>query len=127
VRECSIRDRLVAEGCRITAASIDHSVIGIRSVIGSGATIRDSIVMGGDYYERSEDQAENLRAGLPHIGIGKGVQIERAIIDKNARIGEGAVIRNAEGIQDCDRDGYYIRDGIVVVPKGGVIPSGAEL
>ena len=127
IRDCDIHQSLVAEGCRLGGASIRHSVIGIRAAIGAGTRVSDTICMGSDYYERSEERAENLRTGVPDIGIGKDCQIERAIIDKNTRIGDGVRILNPRRIQTFDGNGYYIRDGIVVVPKEAVIPAGSEL
>jgi glucose-1-phosphate adenylyltransferase len=98
---------------------LERSVIGIRSVIQSGATIRNSIVMGADYFERGLTGSSQ-----PAMGIGKNCVIDRAIIDKNARIGDGVVITPEGKSQNLDADNYFIRDGIVVVPKNAVIPAG---
>ena len=94
-------------------------MIGIRSVIQSGATIRNSIVMGADYFELGLTDSSQ-----PPMGIGKNCVIDRAIIDKNARIGDGVVITPEGKSQNLDADNYFIRDGIVVVPKNAVIPVG---
>jgi glucose-1-phosphate adenylyltransferase len=95
-------------------------VVGIRSVIQSGATIRNSIVMGADYFEqnRREDSTQ------PPIGIGRNCVIDRTIIDKNARIADGAVITPEGKPENLDANNYFIRDGIVVIPKNAVIPAG---
>jgi glucose-1-phosphate adenylyltransferase len=80
--------------------------------------------MGADFYETQEDKAENRRLGRPDVGIGEGTSIERAVIDKNARIGKGVVIRSHKGQEDRDEDRYSIRDGIVVIPDNTLIPDG---
>ena len=103
------------------SGNLTVSVIGVRSVIQTGATIRNSIVMGADYYETDP---ESIPAGLPPIGIGRNCVIDRAIIDKNARIADGVVITPEGKPADYDGDNYFIRDGIVVVPKNAVIPAG---
>ena len=83
--------------------------------------------MGSDYFENSEQRAENLRTEQPDLGIGRECLIDGAIIDKNARIGDGVSITNPGKIANLDGEGYYIRDGIVVVPKGGMVPSGTRI
>jgi len=115
-------EAIVSEGCRVDEAEIDHSVIGIRSIIGRGVRLSHTVMMGADYYEAREGP-QAVRDAIP-IGIGAGSTIERAIIDKNARIGEGVVIRNQQGAQHLDGPGYCVRDGIVIVPKNSVIPPG---
>ena len=96
-------------------------MIGVRSIIQSGATIRNSIVMGADYFE---SDAESDSTGQPPMGIGRNCVIDRAIIDKNARIADGVVITPEGKPPDLDAGNYFIRDGIVVVPKNAVIPAG---
>jgi glucose-1-phosphate adenylyltransferase len=95
-------------------------VVGIRSIIQSGATIRNSIVMGADYFE----QYRSADSGQPPIGIGRNCVIDRTIIDKNARIADGAVITPEGKPANYDADNYFIRDGLVVIPKNAVIPTG---
>lgn len=124
---CRIERSIVADGCRIHAAEIRRSVIGQRSIIGTGVRLHEAVVMGADYYESAEDRERNAAQGIPDIGIGPGVVVERAIIDKNARIGERVVIRNAERVREADRDNFCVRDGIVVVPKNSVIPPGTVI
>jgi glucose-1-phosphate adenylyltransferase len=124
VNGATINQAIVAEGCIITHARIDRAVIGLRSVIENGATIRNTVMMGADFYE---GEGPNPAPGSPPIGIGRNSSIDGAIIDKNARIGDGVVI-SAEGKPaNFDGDNYYIRDGVVVVPKGAVIPSGTVI
>jgi glucose-1-phosphate adenylyltransferase len=117
----------IADGCIIVDAKIVHSIIGIRSRIEAGADIKDSIIMGLDDYETPEETQAGIARGIPPMGIGKNTHIERAIIDKNARIGDNVRLSPENKPENYDGDNYYIRDGIVVVPKGGVIRSGTVL
>jgi len=117
----------VADGCIIVDADIEHSIIGIRSRIETGAVIKDSILMGLDDYETPEETQAGIARGIPALGIGKNTHIERAIVDKNARIGDDVRISPKGKPEHHDGDNYYIRDGIVLVPKGGVIRSGTVL
>jgi len=111
---------VIADGCIINDASIEHSLIGVRSRIEAGATIRDSLLMGNDYYETPE----RARHGAPAMGIGHGTIIERTIVDKNARIGAEVRITPDEKPAELDGRNFYVRDGIVVIPKNAVIPDG---
>jgi glucose-1-phosphate adenylyltransferase len=125
--DVSIRQSSVTEGCLVLGASIERSVVGIRSRIQKGAVVRDSILLGADYYESDEVRALNLERGIPAVGVGPGALIERAIVDKNARIGEGAVIRGAVGRKDEDGPGWFVRDGIVIISKDGIILPGTVI
>jgi glucose-1-phosphate adenylyltransferase len=118
---------MVADGCVIVDARIDHSVIGIRSRIEAGAIIKDSILMGHDDYETSREVEAAAAKGLPPLGVGKNTYIERAIVDKNARIGANVRISPEGKPENYDGDNFYVRDGIVVVPKSGVIRDGTVL
>jgi glucose-1-phosphate adenylyltransferase len=115
---------IVADGCIINDALLDHSLIGVRSRIEAGATIRDSLVMGADYYETPERAPP---AGAPPIGIGQGAWIERTIVDKNARIGDDVRITPDGKPADADGPNFYVRDGLVIIPKGAVVMSGTEI
>ncbi|HEX4138756.1 MAG TPA: glucose-1-phosphate adenylyltransferase [Candidatus Methylacidiphilales bacterium] len=117
----------ISDGCIIVDAKIEHSIIGIRSRIEPGAVIKDSIVMGLDDYETPEEAQMNIARGIPPLGIGRNSYIERAIIDKNARIGEHVRISPEGKPENLDGDDWYIRDGIVVVPKGGIIRAGTVI
>ncbi len=121
INGAALRQAIVADGCIISDAHIERSVIGVRSVIQPGATIRNSVVMGADYYETDP---KSVPEGLPAIGVGRNCVIDRAIIDKNARIADGVVITPEGKSADMDASNYFIRDGIVVVPKDAVIPAG---
>ncbi len=121
IHGASLRQAIIADGCIISDAHIERSVIGVRSHIQTGATIRDSIIMGADFYETD---AAQVPRGLPPIGIGRNCVIDRAIIDKNARIADGAVITADGKPENLDAENYFIRDGIVVIPKNAVIPAG---
>jgi glucose-1-phosphate adenylyltransferase len=123
--DCRVRDAIIAEGCYLDRATVEDSIVGIRTHIQSGATIRRSVLLGADYYDVDDDVAG--RRGNPRLGIGRDVVLDRAIVDKNARIGDGARLVNEAGVQDADGDGYYIRDGIVVVPKDGVVKPGTRV
>ena len=120
--DCTVRDAIVAEGCYLDRCRIEESVVGIRTTIQPGAAIRRSVLLGADYYEA--DDAAPARGDAPRLGIGRDVVLDRVIVDKNARIGDGARLVNAAGVKHADGDGYYIRDGIIIVPKDGVIRPG---
>ena len=120
----TIERSVIADGCIINDALIEHSVLGVRSRVQAGATIRDSLVMGQDYYD-SPERAPTPDA--PIMGIGHGAWIERTIVDKNARIGDDVRISPAGKPAFVDGPNYYIRDGIVIIPKNAVIRSGTVI
>ena len=121
--ECDVHNGVIAEGSFLEGCDVSDSVVGIRSTINNGAKIRRSVLLGADHYETSAAAA----ASEVPLGIGRDVEIERAIIDKNARIGDGARLVNRKNVDEQDGDGYFIRHGIIIVPKGGVIPAGFEM
>src|SRR5271157_1689016 len=123
INRAQVRSAIIADGCIITDANIERAVIGIRSVIETGSTIRNSVLMGADFYQDEDPQPNPDR---PPLGIGRHCVIEEAIIDKNARIGDGVVLTPEGKPRNVDGDNYYIRDGVVVVPKGAVIPAGTS-
>jgi glucose-1-phosphate adenylyltransferase len=124
VEETVINRAIISDGCQIWHSHIDRCVIGIRSFINEGSSLRNTIVMGADYYEN--DKGAPSPDSIP-IGIGRNCHIEDAIIDKNARIGDGVVITPHAKDENSEGPGYYIRDGIVVIPRNGVIPSGTTI
>lgn len=115
---------LLADGCIVQGADITHTLVGIRSVIGDGVRLKDSIVMGADFYEPEERFPP---AAGPPIGIGEGCDIAGAIIDKNARIGPGVRIQPFPRGVARDADTWSVRDGIVVVPKNAILPGGTHI
>jgi len=125
INDCHVRRSILSEGAIITNAMIEDSIIGIRTIVRDGTAIRRSIVMGADYYE-GEAEAHR-QPGDPDLGVGYECVIMNAIIDKNARIGSGSQIMNARNVQDEETETYVISDGIVVIPKGTVIPPGTVI
>jgi glucose-1-phosphate adenylyltransferase len=123
---CAIRDSIVSDGCIINGATISRSVIGLRSRIGEGTQIEAAYIMGADYYQTLENMIADRQASRPRLGIGEGSIIRRAIVDKNARIGSGVRMVNEAGVMEADgaNGAYYIRDGIIIVPKNSVIADG---
>jgi glucose-1-phosphate adenylyltransferase len=122
VNAATVRRAIIADGCIISDAHIDRAIIGVRSIIETGATIRNSVIMGADFYE---ELAERTDRNVPPIGIGRNSVVDRAIIDKNARIGENVVITPDGKAPNVDSENYYIRDGVVVIPKNAVLPDGS--
>jgi glucose-1-phosphate adenylyltransferase len=116
VEDSVLKDVLMAEGCRIIQSHVSHSVVGLRAHIGPNATVKDSIVMGGDFYDGA-----NLRRNEIPMGVGSNCHIEGAILDKNARIGEGTVILPFPRGTDIDAGTWVVQDGIVVIPKDTTI------
>jgi glucose-1-phosphate adenylyltransferase len=127
VESCVVTNSLLSEGCIVVGAQIERSVIGIRSRIGRGAQVRESLILGADYYETLDELDRGSGRGAPPIGVGEDSVVAGAILDKNARIGRGVRILNEAGVQEKEGDGYYIREGIVLVPKNGVIPDGTVI
>lgn len=121
-------ETVVADGCRIgKGTKIEKCMVGIRSVIGVNCELQDCIIMGSDFYEDNLMYAETEASGLPHLGIGKGCKIRRAIIDKNVRIGDNCTISPDGKADETDHELYSVRDGIIVVPKNTVIPANTVL
>jgi glucose-1-phosphate adenylyltransferase len=121
---------LVADGVRIGEGSvIDHCLIGVRSRIGRSCRFKDTVLIGSDRFETAEEQRRNRAAGRPLLNVGDGTVIERAILDKDCRVGNKVTIRNAEKRVEYDEPTgmYHVRDGIVCVPRGAVIPDGAVI
>jgi glucose-1-phosphate adenylyltransferase len=119
---------LTGEGSIITNASIVNSVVGVRTLIESGASLDGVYCMGATYYETQEEKKRNEAQGIPNLGIGRGTIVKRAIIDHNVRIGDGCRI-GIDNIErkDGDYGNYWIVDGIIVIPKNGIIPPGTNI
>jgi glucose-1-phosphate adenylyltransferase len=124
IENCTLNSVLICDGGVIVDAHVIRSVLGIRSRIGRNSRVEDSLLLGADLYETPEEVDRAADQGLPPIGIGPECLIRNAIVDKNARIGRGVRITNEAGAVDADGASWFIRDGVVVVPKGGVIPDG---
>jgi glucose-1-phosphate adenylyltransferase len=119
----AIEQSLISDGCILNRAAISQSMLGIRSLVGEGSRLHRVVVMGSDYYESEASARRNEAEGKPRIGIGQNTRIENAIIDKNARIGDNCIISPDGKTGDVDHPLYYIRDGIVIIPKNGVVPN----
>jgi len=117
----TIKDVLLTEGCLIEDAKIEQSVVGLRTMIGKDSVIQESIIMGNDFYE---DQGSKKQ---PAIGIGQNCKLRHCIIDKNVRIGNSVTMVNSAKVWEKDGDNYYIRDGIIIIPKGAVITDGTKI
>jgi glucose-1-phosphate adenylyltransferase len=119
---------LVSDGCVVGAgAAISHSVLGVRTRIGAGATIRDTVLMGADRFETDEERADNRRRGVPDLTVGDGATIENAILDKDCRVGNNVRIINRHKAENEEGKNYVIRDGIVCIPKGAVVMDGTVI
>ncbi|RKY41137.1 MAG: glucose-1-phosphate adenylyltransferase [Candidatus Makaraimicrobium thalassicum] len=122
-----IEKSIVAEGAIVLSSKIVHSIIGLRFRVGSGSVIEDSIAMGCDYYETVEKIGEDISRDIPPLGVGKNCRIQRAILDKDVRIGDNVRIVNSKGVDNFDGPNYFIRDGLVIITKNSVIPSGTVI
>ena len=122
---CTVTESMISEGCILKESKIHHSILGIRTRVGSNCTIEDTMIMGADLYESPEERESLMQKGNIPIGIGSGTTIRRAIVDKNARIGRNVLILNKDRIEESNREdeGFYIRSGIVVVLKNSTIPD----
>lgn len=118
---------IFAEGCIIRAKSIANSVIGIRSRIGEGTVIKSCYIMGSDHYETLVEIAHNYERGIPKIGIGDNCELSNVIMDKDCRIGNNVIINGGSHLADSDHSLYTVKDGIVVVKKGAIIPDGYQV
>ncbi len=123
INQCDLSRCLLSDGCIISGKRIDHAVVGLRAIVGEGSVVENSILMGSDYYEHGQVKDPS---GVP-MGIGKNCVVKNAIIDKNVRIGDGVVISPEGKPSEVENELFYIRDGIIVVPKNTVIPSGTVL
>jgi glucose-1-phosphate adenylyltransferase len=127
VQDSQLSSVLLGDGCWINHARISDSVVGLRSHIDSGAVIERAVLMGADYYETDRDLEENEKLGRPRMGVGEGSHIVGAILDKNARIGRNVTITAKDGQPDDEQESWVIKDGLVIVPKGAIIPDGTVI
>ncbi|HKS35855.1 MAG TPA: glucose-1-phosphate adenylyltransferase [Verrucomicrobiae bacterium] len=127
INGAEIDHAVVSDGCIINRSRISYSIVGVRSILNSGCELKRTILLGCDYYESIESIQRNEAAGRPRVGVGSNTRIENAIVDKNARIGENCVISPAGKPDNVDHPLYFIRDGVVIIPKNGVVPHGTVI
>ncbi len=118
---------IVCEGSIVQGAKIDRSIIGLRSIIKDGADVKESVLMGADYFQSDEELEEDIKLGIPHIGVGRNSRICRAIVDKNARIGENVSIGPHAPEENFNGPGFMVKSGITVIEKDAVIADGMEI
>jgi glucose-1-phosphate adenylyltransferase len=122
--DCDVRNSIVSDGCILNRVSVSNSIVGLRQRVENYARIENALLMGADYYQTLDDLDLERRDGLPWIGIGENTFIRRAIIDKNVRIGSNVRVLNEAAREHFDGENYYIREGIVIIPKGAIITDG---
>ncbi len=127
INGAQIDHAVISDGCILNHCAIRQCIMGLRTQVGAGTSLHRVVGLGCDYYESAASIAINEKAGRPRIGIGSNARIENAIIDKNARIGNNVVISPAGKPENVDHELYFIRDGIVIIPKNGVVPHGTVI
>ena len=127
INGAQIDHAVISDGCIINRARIVHTIVGLRTIVEAGTELDRVVSLGSDYYESQESVERHEREGKPRIGIGANCKITNAIIDKNARIGNNVTISPAGKPDKVDHELYYIRDGIVIIPKGAIIPHGTVI
>jgi len=127
INAAEIDHAVISDGCIINRSRVRESIVGLRSIIDDGCNLNRCMLLGCDYYESEASIRQYAARGLPRIGLGRNTTIENAIVDKNARIGENCRISPAGKPDKVDHAQYYIRDGIVIIPKNGVIPHGTVI
>jgi glucose-1-phosphate adenylyltransferase len=127
INGAQIDHAVISDGCIINRARITNTIVGLRTIIGDGTELNRVVTLGSDYYESQESVERHEREGQPRVGIGAHCKIENAIIDKNARIGNNVVISPAGKPENVDHERYFIRDGVVIIPKDAVIPHGTVI
>jgi len=127
INGAQIDHAVISDGCIINRARISNTIVGLRTIIGDGTEMNRVVTLGSDYYESAESVERHESEGQPRVGIGAHCKIENAIIDKNARIGNNVVISPAGKPENVDHERYFIRDGIVIIPKDAVIPHGTVI
>ena len=127
INGAEINHAVISDGCIINRCKINDSIIGVRNTINEGCDINRTILLGCDYYESDISIRQHEARGVPRIGVGRNTHIDNAIIDKNARIGENCRISPAGKPEKLDHEQYYIRDGIVIIPKNAAIPHGTVI
>lgn len=127
INGAQIDHAVISDGCIINHARITNSIVGLRTFVGAGTELNRVITLGSDYYESDESVTKHEREGKPRVGIGINCKIENTLIDKNARIGDNVTISPAGKMENLDHELYFIRDGIVIIPKDAIIPHGTVI
>ncbi|XP_009621409.1 glucose-1-phosphate adenylyltransferase large subunit 1 [Nicotiana tomentosiformis] len=129
IDNCKIKDAIISHGCFLRECSVDHSIVGERSRLDCGVELKDTLMMGADYYQTESEIASLLAEGKVPIGIGENTKIRNCIIDKNAKIGKDVVIMNKDGVQEADRpeEGFYIRGGLTIIAEKATIKDGTVI
>jgi glucose-1-phosphate adenylyltransferase len=128
VSAASVQQCLISDGCIVQeGVHLKHCIVGVRSRIGRGVSMRETVLIGADHIETEAERMANRRRGVPDIGIGDNSVVERAIIDKDCRIGKNVQIVNRRALQDAETDNHVIREGIVTIPRGTIIPDGTVI
>jgi glucose-1-phosphate adenylyltransferase len=127
INGAQIDHAVISDGCIINRARITHTIVGLRTIVEAGTDLNNVVILGSDFYESQESVERHEREGKPRIGIGANCKITNAIIDKNARIGNNVTISPAGKPDKVDHQLYYIRDGIVIIPKDAIIPHGTVI
>ncbi|XP_048331523.1 glucose-1-phosphate adenylyltransferase large subunit 1 isoform X1 [Ziziphus jujuba] len=129
VEKCRILDAIISHGCFLRECSVEHSIVGVRSRLEQGVELKDTMMMGADYYQTESEIASLLADGKVPIGVGQDTKIRNCIIDKNAKIGRNVVITNGDGVKEAERpkEGFYIRSGITVILKNATIKDGTVI
>ncbi|KAI5660942.1 hypothetical protein M9H77_20265 [Catharanthus roseus] len=129
IDRCRIKDSIISHGCFLRECVVQHSIVGERSRLDYGVELKDTLMMGADFYQTESEIASLLSEGMVPVGIGRNTKIRNCIIDKNANIGQDVVIMNKDGVQEADRpeEGFYIRSGITIIPEKATIKDGTVI
>ncbi|XP_024379597.1 glucose-1-phosphate adenylyltransferase large subunit 3, chloroplastic/amyloplastic [Physcomitrium patens] len=129
IEQCMVKDSIISHGCFLKKCSVEHSIVGVRSRLESGSVLKDTMMMGADFYDTEKEVADMLRNGKIPLGVGENSRISNCIIDKNARIGKNVVIANTDNVQEATRPelGFYIKTGVTVIEKNGIIKDGTVI
>jgi glucose-1-phosphate adenylyltransferase len=124
----TLNETLISDGCVIQeGTSLDHAIIGVRSRLGKNCTVRNSVLIGADRFETPLEREANRQRGIPDLTVGDNTIIENAILDKDCRIGRNVRIVNKRGVQEAETDLYAIREGVITIPRGTIVPDGTEI
>jgi len=127
VNNTRINKAMISEGCIISAESIEHSIVGVRSRIGSGSIIKDAYIMGADNYQTLAEIQNCLSVGKPYVGVGDNCKLSGVIVEKNCKIGNDVTIKGGKHLQDIETDTYVVKDGVIVIKNSAVIAPGTKI